>query len=133
MSIQTPRPAFGKSVASLPLDVERLYDEARRAMSVEAWTAAALVGRKLLMNVAATHGAEDKLTFNQYVDFLMTEGWITPPMRPWVDEIRLIGNEATHELPQITEERAIHLMAVLEMLLMVVFEYPAKAAEANDQ
>jgi hypothetical protein len=124
---QVPPPNFGEHIAHLPPDIESLYGEARSAMSGGAWTATVLVGRKLLMNVAATHGAAGDLKFFQYVDYLVDNGYITPNMRPWVDQIRQLGNEANHELPSTTRESAARMMGFVAMLLRIVFEYPARA------
>src|SRR5688572_29955058 len=48
---QWPGVAFGSAVAGLPAEVGGLYDEARRCMSVAAYTAAVMACRKLLMNI----------------------------------------------------------------------------------
>lgn len=124
---QVPGPRVGETVNHLPEDVAALYNEVRDCIAAGALTAAVLTGRRLLMNVAATHGADDGKPFAFYVDYLVKEQHITPAMKPWVDQIRTLGNEATHELPAVTQEQAMSMVAFVGMLLKVVFEYPALA------
>lgn len=55
----------------------------------------------------------------------MAQGYIPPDAKPWVDHIRSKGNEATHEIPQVTESDARNLILVTEMLMKHVYEVPA--------
>ena len=55
---QIPGATFGEDVRFLPGLVHEVYDEARRCMSVRAYTAAVLACRKLLMSVAVAVGAQ---------------------------------------------------------------------------
>lgn len=128
--LQVPGPSFGEDVSGLPDDVGRLYQEARSSASENNFTAATLVSRKVLMNVAVAKGAAENQSFQQYVDYLVEGGVITSDMRPWVDEIRKLGNEATHEIKSITREQAEDLITFLGMLLKIVYEYPARHAAA---
>jgi Domain of unknown function (DUF4145) len=121
-----PAALGGDAVGSLPTTVAELYEEARGCISVRAYTAAALACRKLLMNTAATKGAPGNQNFVAYVEYLASNGYIPPDARPWVDHIRSVGNEATHEIPQTTREDAEELMALTEMLLKLVYELPAQ-------
>lgn len=121
---QTPGVAFGDEVDHLPSQVAEAYREARNCMSVSAHTASALMSRKLLMNVAASQGATEGLKFVQYVEYLDSNGFIPPNGKAWVDHIRDKGNEATHEIPSITQADARDLLVFVEMLLRFVFELP---------
>lgn len=124
---QVPGVRYGERVLHLPDDVAGLYDEARYCMSVNAHTAAVLLGRKLLMHVAVAQGADENQTFGYYVGYLQEHGSITVSMAPWVDQIRTLGNEAAHELRVMTTEQAQELLTFVGMLLKVIYEYPEKA------
>jgi hypothetical protein len=67
-SRQTPGAAYGATVASVPTNVEALYDEARNCMKVSAYTSTVLACRKLLMNIAVAEGANEGESFMQYVE-----------------------------------------------------------------
>ncbi|NMS88568.1 DUF4145 domain-containing protein [Clostridioides difficile] len=108
-------------------DVENLYEEARNSFSVNAFTSVALCCRKLLMNVAVHLGAEENKTFIFYVEWLDKKNYILPNSKKWVNQIRKIGNEATHEICIVSEEDAKKTLIFTEMLLKIVYEFPAMA------
>jgi hypothetical protein len=125
--IQVPPTKYGQTILHLPQDVRDAYEEARACMSIQAYTAAALIFRKILMHIAVDHGAAEGLQFIPYVNYLEANGYTTPPMKGWVDAIRKGGNAATHKIPAITRDEAENLLSFTEMLLRIVYEYPAKA------
>lgn len=122
---QMPGVAFGKNISSLPPDVAALYREARDCVSVNAFTPAVLAARKLLMHVAVAQGAREGLPFTAYVDHLAQAGFVPPTGRNWVDYIRTRSNEANHEIHLMERVDAESLLRFIEMLLQLVFEFPA--------
>jgi Domain of unknown function (DUF4145) len=116
----------GSSVANVPDSVDRLYNEARACISVSAFTASVLISRKVLMNLAVSNGASQGQNFISYVEFLADRGYVPPNGKDWVDHIRKKGNEATHEIADMTSEDAKDLVSFLEMLLKFMFEFPAR-------
>lgn len=128
---QVPGVAFGEAIGHLPDTVGGLYNEARNCMAVNAFTAAVLAARKLLMNVAASQGADPGQTFQHYVQWLERNGYVPPKAREWVDHIRKKGNEATHEIPGIDRKDAEEIITFAEMILKMVFDYPARAKAAT--
>jgi hypothetical protein len=119
---QVPGAILGEEIEHLPSDIEQLYDEARKCISVNAFTSAVLSCRKLLMNVSVSKGAESGKSFAYYVSFLEENHFIPPNSRVWVDHIRKKGNEATHEIPSLSKDDAIELLEFTEMLLRFVYE-----------
>ncbi len=128
---QTPGIAFGNSVDHVPTNIAELYNEARRCMSVSAFTSSVLACRKLLMNVAVQLGAKENQNFFAYVEYLATNGYVPPTGRAWVDHIRLRGNEATHEIEMMSREDAERLLSFAEMLLKIIYEFPGKLPKAT--
>ncbi|WP_170211399.1 DUF4145 domain-containing protein [Robertmurraya siralis] len=123
---QVPGPIIGDDIEFLPIDVEQLYNEARKCISVNAYTSAVLSCRKLLMNTSVTKGAESGKGFVYYVNYLEENHYIPPDSREWVDMIRKKGNEATHAIPSISKEDAIEMLEFTSMLLRFVYELPGK-------
>jgi hypothetical protein len=123
---QVPGVLFGRDVANLPDDIELLYQEARNCMAVSAYTCAVLACRKLLMNVAVSNGASPNQPFIDYVNYLESNNYIPPNARGWVDKIRQRGNEANHEIIPMTEEEAREIISLVEMLLMLIYDFPAR-------
>lgn len=123
---QIPGVVFGDAVADIPeKTVEQLYNEARTTTSTGAYTAAVLCCRKLLMHIAVAKGATAGDTFINYVQFLADKNFIPPDAKDWVDHIRKKGNEANHEISIMSKNDAEELLAFCEMLLKVIFQFPA--------
>jgi Domain of unknown function (DUF4145) len=123
---QYPGVPSGNIVESLPKDVGDLYDEARRCVAVNSFTAAVLTCRKLLMHIAVEKQAESGKSFMFYVEYLAGKGYVPPEGKGRVDHIRNKGNEANHEIKIISPEDAAELITFLEMLLKFVYEFPAR-------
>ena len=124
--VLVPSAAPGNNVANLPSDINSLYSEARRASAASAHTAAVLVCRKLLMNIAVAQGAKIGGTFMSYVEYLSNANYVPPNGKGWVDHIRRKGNEATHEIALMTASESSDLIAFSEMLLKFIYEFPSR-------
>ena len=122
-----PGVPYANSVRHLPQDIEKLYEEARSAIGSGAPTAAVLACRTLLMHVAVEKGAKEGENFLSYVTYLAEKNFIPAGASAWVDKIRTKGNEANHQIVIKTREEAEEMIEFSEMLLKVVYEYPARA------
>jgi hypothetical protein len=123
---QSPGVIFGAPVSDIPeKSVADLYEEARKTTGAGAFTAAVLCCRKLLMHVAVSKGAKPGESFVAYVQYLADKNFIPPDAKDWVDHIRQKGNEANHEIAIMIKEDAEELLAFCEMLLKVIYEFPA--------
>ena len=123
---QVPGTAFGNDVKDITDKVVNdLYNEARRCTSANAYTAAVLCCRKLLMHIAVAKGASENQPFSAYVSFLSDKGFIPPDAKSWVDHIRTKGNEANHEIKIMTRQDSEELLSFIEMLLQIIYEFPA--------
>lgn len=120
-----PSPPMGSVVKHVPPDLYALYEEARRASSQNCFTAAVLLCRKMLMNVAVQQGAKENLKFIEYVNYIADQGYVPPNGKHWVDHIRKKGNEATHEIAVMGEADARELIVFIEMLLRFIYEFPS--------
>jgi hypothetical protein len=123
---QTPGITFGNAVSDIPdVGIQKLYEEARKCTGCGAYTAAVLACRKLLMHIAVAKGANAGESFVSYVEYLAKQNYIPPDARDWVDHIRAKSNEANHEIVIMPKEDAEELVSFIEMLLRVIFEFPA--------
>lgn len=112
----------GDTVDGLPEDIADAYTEARKCTGAGAHTASEIMCRKILMHVAVDKGADTGKSFAEYLTYLENEGYLTPPMKPWVDAIRKHGNIATHEIPATSKERALGTLTFTTQLLRLVYE-----------
>lgn len=117
-----PPAPFGPSIEGLPTVVESGYLEARKCMAARAYVAAELISRTILMYVAVDKGDTPGRTFVQHIDYLVGEGYVTPPMKGWVDLIRDHGNKSGHELDLPDEVRASATVMFLAELLRLTYE-----------
>lgn len=114
---------------------QEAWEEVRSVLSVSAWTAAVMLCRKIILHVAVAHGLPEKdgsnrsPNFDKAVTHLLSVGLITPPMKPWVDHIRKVGNEANHDLPATAEDSAMRVATFTEQLLILAYEMPAVMGE----
>ena len=76
------------------------------------------------MNLAVQHSAKENENFVFYVNFLADGGFIPPKGKEWVDAIRKLGNEATHEIALMAEKDAQLILRFTEALLRFNFEIP---------
>jgi hypothetical protein len=126
--LQLPGVSLGHFVESLPSDIEPIWSEIRKCTSHAAYTAAVLLGRKLLMHIAVGQGASAGKNFVEYVDYLVQNHYSPPNSKTWVDKIRTHGNEATHEIITKGLAEAEDILTFLEMLLKFIYEFPNRGA-----
>lgn len=126
----TPEVPYGDAIADLPSELAGLYVEARDCVSIGANHAAVMVARKILMHTAVVKGAPVGKGFVEYVDYLVAENLVPPETKDWVDEIRQVGNDATHEIFDIGPDEAKATVDFVAMLLRLLYEYPAKGARS---
>lgn len=117
-----PGVLFGPQIEGLPAAIAEAYEEARRSMSAAAFTGAELICRKILMHVAVEKGAKEGENFAFYLSHLESAGYITPPMKVWVDLIRQHGNMAAHILEKTDRKRAESTLMFTAELLCIVYE-----------
>jgi len=125
---QVPGALPGRDVEHLPDSVRALFQEGRLAFSVGAFTAMTLALRTLISHVAEEKGGKPKQPFNAALDHLVEKGFLTPELKGWVDKIREKGNAATHDLEIVTQADAKRLLNFAEVLLQLVYEFPAQAS-----
>lgn len=122
---QYPDSSFGNLVKHInDKEVEDLYKEARRCMSVHSYTSTVMCCRKLLMNISVSEGAKEGQSFVDYVNYLKDNNFIPPNGLKWVDEIRKHGNAANHKIILKTKNEANKILLFTEMLLKFIYELP---------
>jgi len=77
------------------------------------------------MHLAVSLGAAQGEPFINYVQYLADNHYVPPGAKGWVDHIRKKGNEANHEITLMVQADAEELLAFVQMLLKVIYEFPA--------
>ncbi|TFD71899.1 DUF4145 domain-containing protein [Cryobacterium sp. Hb1] len=108
-----------------------IWAEVRRCLAVAAPTAAVMLCRKLLFHIAVDNGLPAKNdkdrapTYTEAVKSLEDAEVITKKMRPWVDRIKDVGNDANHEIAPVTMESALDVARFTEQVLRLAYEMDA--------
>jgi hypothetical protein len=125
-----PAERMGRNVKNLPDKVSAIYEEARAASSVNAYTACLLLCRTLLSHVAVERGAKKGDTFQRHLKHLFTTGDLPTNAEGWADTIRTSGGEAAHELVIATKDEAHTILTFSTMVLELVYEYSKSPPKA---
>lgn len=127
MRLDTPKILTGDDLAA--------WEEVRACLSVGANTAAVMMCRKLLLHIAVNHGLPAKddnsraPNSQNALEHREAEGIFAKHMRPWIEKIKKVGNEANHELPCTTSAEAQDVALFPRQLITLAYELPAMVAE----
>lgn len=131
--VQFPCISGVKPVKHLPPIVSPLYEEARTCMSNGCFTAAVMLCRKIIMNTAVENGAKGNLRFIEYVNYLDEEHLFHKNCKPLLEKIKTKGNEANHEIKQVSQADASLIMQLTYQMLLYIYEIPAELEDANKE
>lgn len=122
---QCPLPIEYATGANWPPDLERLFVEASASFSARAYTASAMVCRKILMAVACKNGDADGKAFTAYVDHIVNNVVPIPSARNAIDAIRRIGNDANHDVSFVSEGEARRALGIATYILNATYSLPS--------
>ena len=108
-----------------PDDVRQLYEEAAKTFAAGAYTATAMLARKLLMVCACHEGEDDGKSFVAYVEFITNQVLTFPKAKPAINAIRSIGNDANHEVQFVSRDDAHRAMKIVTYLLNTIYSFPS--------
>jgi len=116
-------PLPGKDIEKLPENLNEIYNEIRTCMQNNSFTAAIMLMRKIIMNIAVHEGADKNLKFVQYVDYLCDNGIVHKKSKKKAESVKNLGNDANHEIESRTKEEAQNCLEFIELLLMANYEF----------
>lgn len=124
---EAPRRLFPVEDESLGYDVPQsiraAFDEARRCIQAGAYTASAIMCRKVAEGVCVAHGMK-KGNLAASLRSLAEGGVLETRMLGWADHLRLYGNDAAHDVEiQIEQAEAEDLLDFTRALVEYVFTY----------
>ena len=123
LTAQIPPPIPGKENPYLSDTIKVVYREARNCMSVKAYTATAMLIRKLIMLIAIDKGDEwkPKKPFVSYLSYLFENGKLGNESANWVKDLKEQGDKANHLECQITQSTAERLLTAIEVVLSYLY------------
>jgi hypothetical protein len=108
-----------------PPDLGQLFEEAAKAYAAGAYTASAMVCRKVLMACACQEGADDGKPFASYVDYITSEVLTYPKAKDAIDKIRHIGNDANHKVQFVPRDHAKRALSIVNYMLNTIYSLPS--------
>jgi hypothetical protein len=129
---QYPGPLLGRNIDKLPQDIQSIYREIRNSIKDANYTAAQLLGRKLIMHLAVSvANAKEGETFVQYVEHLKQAGYVPPNGETWINYVKKQGNEKNHEINIGTIDESQKILKFIEVLLIFIYEFAEAEEETN--
>lgn len=125
VTFQSPTAKEFVPAENWPPELAKLYNEASLSLSAGAYTACALVCRKLLMSTACHEGDNDGKRFVEYVDYITNTVLTFPKARESIDRIRGIGNDANHDVAFVSSDDARRAMQIVTYLLNTLYSLPS--------
>ena len=114
-----------RSVENVPDSINAIYKEIRTGISAGCYTSSVILARTILMYIAVEKGAEENKSFQFYVDYIISKGYVPPDSESWIDKIRKMGNNAVHRLEIWKKEDAELIGKFLMYLLIFIYELPS--------
>jgi len=116
----------GTKMEELPESVARSMDQAYRSISTSSYDACALMCRRALEALCQSFSANGDNLAIRLAD-LKEKGHIDGRLLDWAHGVRLVGNEAAHDVETaVTADDARDILEFIEALLMYVFTLDAK-------
>jgi hypothetical protein len=110
----------------VPDDVARVFTQARDAHNRTSFDLAAMGYRRALEVALKAIAPDLKGQLGPRIDQLAKQNILTPAMKEWADDTRILGNEATHDPPEPTPENVEQLFLFVESLLEYLFTLPER-------
>jgi hypothetical protein len=127
-----PYPGPDPTDPSIPADIRRDLDEAKKCLAHDCPRAAAVLARRCIQTACIALEADPAKALIKQIDQLLANGVITKDIQEWLHVGRWIGNDAAHPGgDDVTKEDAEIAVEMAEEFLHVTFVTPAIAREAR--
>ena len=114
---------YGEDVKKLPETILSVYNEIRKCIGVNAYTAATMMLRKILMNFAVENGAKEGDSFHNYVQWLCKEGYVHKLNHKQAEAIKKLGNKSNHKIESINKEDCLNIFNFVVHFLKSNYEF----------
>jgi len=116
-------PAERSLDASVPKSIAKSYEEAGACAGASAFTACAIMCRRTLEAICAHHGIVQG-NLDKKLKKLRDDGVIEKRLFEWADSLRLVGNEAAHDVEsEVHKEDARDLLDFTRALVEYIFTF----------
>lgn len=139
-----PKKPFGQKI-ELPekyQEIQEGFEELKKCISVDAFTAAVMIGRKLLTIITynypeisdktKTKIEEGSINFSESVHELKEIHALPPINYHLLDKIRKLGNDANHKLVQKSKKEAKEIYEAIELIMKTFENAEDKKEDLNE-
>lgn len=113
--------------------VARAFIQAEDAIKMQHWEAAGAMDRRSLelstKEMAPEHAA---LSLYKRIEKLADAGKLTPALKEWAHDLRIVGNGALHEIDGLTQDEAIQAHELARFVLTYLYTLPAQVEAARE-
>jgi hypothetical protein len=121
-----PKPLQVVAPQFTPPDIARLYTQAHSAKNRGEREAAGFVfGKTIEVSIKAI-APNSKGSLAARIDQLAESGNLSPDVQKWAHEVRIVRNDAVHELTEPSEADIAEMAEFVEAFLIFVFTMPKK-------
>ena len=125
-----PRPQDTAAPKYTPENVDRFYRQGMENVSKN-WDAAGTMFRRALDAGLKKRWPDEQGSLFARIDKVSEQGGLTPDMKEWAHQIRLIGNDAAHEEAPIDRRQAEDIATFTRLFLLYTFTLPGMLAAAQ--
>lgn len=117
----------------LPERIARAFEQADTSIHQRSWDAAGAMDRRAL-ELATLEKAPEKRdqTLYKRIEFLANEGRITPSLKDWAHDLRVVGNNAVHDEDGLTEDDARQAHELTRFILTYLYTLPEQVRLAQE-
>lgn len=130
-----PNPMPSNLPDHVPSPLERYFIQASEAFHNKHYDASGAMSRKVVdVSTQQLLGEDSKKfsTINARINELALRNALTPDLKDWAHQIRLSGNEASHDEKPYSEDDAKELLGFAELYLTYVYSLPARLKDKRD-
>jgi hypothetical protein len=128
-----PVPRAPNTPAHCPPKVAQAFNEAESAIHVGNLDSAIAMDRRALelaTKLLAPEKADDSLY--RRIEHLAKEFKLTPALQEWAHSLRLVGNQAVHEIDGVSKAEAMQAHELTRYILIYLFTLPTQVQLARE-
>lgn len=128
-----PKPEPSSAPEHTPPTITRAFIQAEDAIKKNHWESASAMDRRAL-ELATKEMAPDHagLSLYQRIEKLAEAGKLTPSLKDWAHDLRIVGNEALHEAEGPGSDQAIQTHELTRFVLTYLYTLPVQVAKARE-
>ncbi|OZI79892.1 DUF4145 domain-containing protein [Bordetella genomosp. 2] len=127
-----PEPQETDAPRHCPEAVQKAFVQADEALKRKHWDSAVAMDRRALELSTKTIAPDlAKLTLYKRIEELAKNHKITPDLQAWAHGLRVVGNDALHEIDGVDEMEANQAHELTRYMLIYLFTLPTEVASAK--